>query len=138
MTASAAAASVFFLMVVSAASAAATFATAAATFTAHGVYQAFYLLVGSIAHFDDVSFENQVLAGVWVVQVEHHLVISDFAYIGIESVAFLVVQHDDVTREDVFAIEVAVRVAEHRFRNLTYTVFVAFAVCLVTGDSKAE
>ena len=73
-----------------------------------------------------------------VVQVEHHFIFCDFANVSIELMAFCIVQHDDVAFEDIVAIELSVRTAEHRFGHLAYVVFVSFAVSFRARDCKVE
>lgn len=40
-----------------------------------------------------------------VIQVEHHFVVCNFTHVGIELVSFGVVQHDDVSFENIVAVE---------------------------------
>jgi hypothetical protein len=97
MSASASAAAVFIVMMtvtsaaffVSAAAASTAFTSAAASITAHHVEQAFDFFVGSRTHFDDGSFESQVLACVRVVQIQYDFVFCDFTDIGIEMISFI-------------------------------------------------
>ena len=137
VSATATAAAVFFSFVF-AATASTAVATASAAFTAHQFEDAFHFLVGCIAHFHYGTFKNQVFTSMRVVQVEYHFIFCDFAYIGIELMAFCIVQHDDVAFEDIVAIEFSIRTAEHRFGHLAYVVFVSFAVSFRARDCKVE
>lgn len=137
VSATATAAAVFFSFVF-AATASTAVATASAAFTAHQFEDAFHFLVGCIAHFHYGTFKNQVFTSMRVVQVEHHFIFCDFANVGIELMAFCIVQHDDVAFEDIVAIEFSIRTAEHRFGHLAYVVFVSFAVCFRTRNCKVE
>lgn len=83
VSATATAAAVFFSFVF-AATASTAVATTSAAFTAHQFEDAFHFLVGCIAHFHYGTFKNQVFTSMRVVQVEHHFIFSDFAYIGID------------------------------------------------------
>lgn len=108
VSATATAAAVFFSFVF-AATASTAVATASAAFTAHQFEDAFHFLVGCIAHFHYGTFKNQVFTSMRVVQVEHHFIFCDFANVGIELMAFCIVQHDDVAFEDIVAIEFSIR-----------------------------
>ena len=67
-----AAAAILVVLVTSAASA--TFAASATSAATHGGSQTGNLFVGRRTHLDDLSLKGQVLSGMGMVKVEHHLV----------------------------------------------------------------
>ena len=52
--------------------------------------------------------------------------------------SFCIAQHNDIAREDIFAVEITVRIAKHRFSNLTYVIFVTLSVCFCARNRKIE
>ena len=48
-----------------------------------------------------------------MIEVEYNFVFCYFTYICIKLMTFCIVQHNDVSWENVFAVEVSVRITEH-------------------------
>ena len=86
MPASASAASIFFVMF--AASASAAFASSSTAFAAHHVQDFGNFLVCGIAHFDNLSFENQVFSCMWVIQVKYNFIVAYFSHVGGDTGSF--------------------------------------------------
>ena len=70
---------------------ASTFAVAASAVMVFDVLdEAFHLVVGSLASFDDSAFEVQVLSRQRVVEVNRHFIVADAHHASQESVAVFV------------------------------------------------
>ena len=70
--------------------------------------EAFHLVVGSLASFDDSAFEVQVLSRQRMVEVNRHFIVADAHHASQEAVAVFVLQRYHCSLEDVFVVEVVV------------------------------
>ena len=86
----------------------ATTAVASATATVHVVEHSFNLILCSLAVFDDIAFEVELLACEWVVEVYLNSSITNFEHCADEEVAVLVLQRNLCSLEYILAVELSV------------------------------
>ena len=72
-----------------------------------------------------------------MVQVNLHLVVSDFYYFAKEALSVLVLQWDDGVNEDVFLVQFAVD-AEHLLFEAQHSLCLMLSVSLLFGERKFE